>query len=123
MLLRAPFVTHIHLRLPEYARRSRDAVLRYTKNLPPDAQLGFTTFSFYGLSRVTPSLKKELSEQKTRLGVGNIVRNVPVVQLQARKWWMGRPATDFNMPENGGKQSKHPKIYNNVLESIKAQRS
>lgn len=48
----APFVNSVNLYIPEFARRSRDVLIRYSQNLPKDAQLEFITMQLFGLLKI-----------------------------------------------------------------------
>ncbi|KAA8577072.1 hypothetical protein EYC84_007080 [Monilinia fructicola] len=71
----SPFVNYIHLRLPNFARNSRELLMRYSKNPPKDAQIDITTMNFVGKPRVTRFDVSELKAVKQRFGVGNFSRD------------------------------------------------
>lgn len=74
--LSGPFVNSIFLRLPKYARESKDMCIRYAKQLPPDAQLEVVTLRFIGWPKTTGVRMSELR----------------LVDKAKKPWW------DFRLP-------------------------
>ncbi|KAI9651462.1 MAG: hypothetical protein M1829_002810 [Trizodia sp. TS-e1964] len=70
----SPFVSYIHLRLPHYARRSHEMLLRYAKTLPAEAKLEMSTMRFTGQPRINAVKAHELLEESGRFGVANYRR-------------------------------------------------
>jgi hypothetical protein len=83
----APFVSYAHIRLPQYARRSREQLARWIKNIPPNTEIYLTTMQFSGRGRVSRMLLSDLKETKARLGVANLARKPSSVATPGRKWW------------------------------------
>ena len=86
IVVAAPFVTLIHIRLPSHARISKDALSRFVERLPSDTKLGFTTISWYGWPRTTTVLLSELQPTSSWLGIHNIVRKNADSPFKLRFW-------------------------------------
>jgi hypothetical protein len=91
-----PFVNFIHLRLPTYARASREIMLRYSKSLPKDAELDITTMNFLGKIRVSRMKVAELYPVKERFGLANYARDTKAINAQ-RAWWKGKVVRQFGV--------------------------
>src|SRR6187402_31644 len=91
-----PFVTYIHLRLPLFARHSREMLMRYSKNLPRNSEIDITTMNFIGKPRVTRMTVGELYPVKERFGMANYARDTMVVSSK-RPWWMGKAVRQFGV--------------------------
>ena len=97
----SPFVNEVYIRLPFFARRSRDQLMRWSQNIAPDTEMGIKTMRFYGRQHVTRMLLKDLKPMNARLGVVNVERVVKDdVQNQQRAWWMGRKPHLFYIGED-----------------------
>jgi hypothetical protein len=94
-----PFVTYVHLRLPAYARHTRDMLMRYTKSLPTDASLDITTMNFIGRPRVTRVKVHELHAVKERLGMANYARSTKLLNSK-RPWYFPRAVRQFGIHSN-----------------------
>ena len=92
--LTAPFVANIHLRLPPFARYSRELVHRYSQALPKDAKLELTMMNFIGMPRVTRINVSELHLARERFGIVNYVRDTKDLNSK-RVWWMGNATRQF----------------------------
>lgn len=115
----APLVFYIHLRPPLFARRSREALMRYSKNLPAYARIDMTTMKFSSRQRVTGVLVSELKPMKAWLSVANLVRDPPSsTSVSSRTWWMGKPPRKFYVGTERGR-SREKGVWDNVLSSIK----
>lgn len=112
----SPFVAHVHLRLPVYARQSRDILHRYAQNLPKDAILDITTMNAIGKPRLSQVKVADLNHVKQRLGMVNYVRDTKAINAQ-RPWYMGRAVRQFSLPA-GVKIKGGPDIWDNILKSI-----
>lgn len=112
-----PFVAHVHLRLPRFARQSREILNRYTQNLPKDAELELTTMSFIGKPRISLVKVGDLRPVRERFGMVNYVRDTKHLDHQ-RPWYMGKAVRQFGL--HGGVQLKgNPEIWENIVKSIK----
>nr|XP_036587557.1 uncharacterized protein CTRU02_02473 [Colletotrichum truncatum]KAF6798499.1 hypothetical protein CTRU02_02473 [Colletotrichum truncatum] len=108
----APFVTHVFLRLPPYARQSRALLERYVRALPPAAQLEVGTLGLAARPRATlvsagdlRPLPKDAGFLKSR---GNLVTHTrDVSDLMARKkWYHYRPVSQFMLQTGAGSHGK-----------------
>ena len=91
-----PFVTYIHLRVPAFARHSREMLMRYSKSLPKDAELDITTMNFIGKPRVTRVKVAELYPVQERFGFANYARATEEINSK-RPWGMGKPVRQFGV--------------------------
>jgi len=115
--LSAPFVTHAHLRLPRYARQSREILNRYTQNLSKDANLEITTMSFIGKPRLSVVKVGDLRPVKERFGIVNYVRDTKKINSD-RPWYMYRAVRRFGL--HGGVPLKgNPGVWENIVKAIK----
>jgi hypothetical protein len=97
-----PFVTYIHLRLPTYARHSREMLMRYTKSLPNDAMLDITTMNFVGKPRVTRVKISELYPVKERFGMANYARDTELINSKL-PWYFPKTVGQFGVHSNTSK--------------------
>lgn len=98
----APFVTYVHLRLPLFARHSREIMTRYSRSLPKDAALDITTMNFVGKPRVNKIKLSELYPTKERFGIANYARDTKVLNSK-RPWWMGKAVRIFGIRGGAGR--------------------
>lgn len=112
----SPFVANIHLRLPIFARNSRDLLARYSKSLPKDAKLHITTMNFIGKPRVSLVNAADLRPVKERFGLVNYRRDSKDLNSK-RPWWMGRAVQQFGV--HGGTHVKDgSEIWKNIARNI-----
>ena len=91
----APFVTFVHIKLPIFARRSREQLLKWAQNIPPNTEVEMTTIKSYGSLRISRMLISELHPTKARFGIENLVR-VPLFPLTAKRpWWVPKERNFF----------------------------
>ncbi|KAI9715473.1 MAG: hypothetical protein M1812_005949 [Candelaria pacifica] len=115
----SPFVTYIHLRIPQFARHSKDTLMKYSKKVPSDAELVMTTIQFSGRPRTTNMRLSELRSVDRRFGVVNLVRNVSKGTTRPRKLrWLGNGVTQFYVG-SGINRVKDDSVLQNVLSTIK----
>ncbi|RDW82539.1 hypothetical protein BP6252_03651 [Coleophoma cylindrospora] len=95
-----PFVTYVHLLLPQFARQSRELLFRYAKALPKDAVLEITTMNSFGKPVVSRVKIGELFPSKARFGLANYSRDTTKIN-KSRPWWMGKAVGEFGI--HGGK--------------------
>lgn len=112
----SPFVAQVHLRLPTYARRSRNILMRYTQSLPKDAELEVTTMSFIAKPRSSLVKVADLHPVKERFGLANYARDTKEINSE-RKWYMWKAVRQFNLPA-GVEMKGTPGVWKNVLEAI-----
>ncbi|KAF2797087.1 hypothetical protein K505DRAFT_334629 [Melanomma pulvis-pyrius CBS 109.77] len=58
--LTAPFVQRVAMEIPEHARRSRDALMSFSRNIPRTTRLEFTTLRAFPFKRNTGMVLSEL---------------------------------------------------------------
>jgi hypothetical protein len=110
-----PFVNYIHLRLPAFARGSREMLLRYSKKLPKDAEIDITTMNFIGKPRVTRMKVTDLYPVKERLGMANYARDTTKINAE-RPWWMGKAVRQFGV--HGGRSKVMGGEIWRIVESV-----
>ena len=113
----APFVTYVHLRLPEFARQSRENLLRYSKHLPRKANVDITTLNLIGRPRVSRVGVHDLHPVRSRLGITNYARNVKDEDMK-RAWWAARSVKQFAILQGRGKVREEG-IWENIERSTK----
>ena len=112
----SPFVANIHLRLPAFARYSRDLLIRYSQSPPKDAKLEITTMNFIGKPRVSLVKAAELNAVRERFGMVNYARDTKEINSK-RPWWMGRAVRQFGV--HGGTHLKDGSgIWENIARNI-----
>ena len=91
----APFVTFVHIKLPIFARRSREQLLKWAQNIPPNTEVEMTTIKSYGSLRISRMLISELHPTKARFGIENLIR-VPLFPLTTKRpWWVPKERNLF----------------------------
>ncbi|KAI0598965.1 hypothetical protein F4775DRAFT_591753 [Biscogniauxia sp. FL1348] len=95
----SPFVTFIHIRLPPYARQSKEMLQRFVKYLPPDNQLEITTMNFLAKPRLSKVMTSELRKDAGRFGLVNWTRDTTAENAK-RKWYMPRAIGKFSVHFN-----------------------
>lgn len=114
-----PLVFYIHLRPPLFARRSREALMRYSKNLPADARIDITTMKFSSRQRVTGMRISELKPLKSWLTIANLVREPPSSTVaSSRPWWMSKPPRQFYVGNERGR-SREKGHWDSILKYIR----
>src|SRR2546421_9533001 len=89
----SPFVAYIHLVLPQYARRSRELMIRYARSMSPRAYIDITTMNFIGRQRVSRIALSQLEPTKERLGVANY--HIIHPETRRRNALVLKPVTQF----------------------------
>lgn len=111
----APFVTHMHIRLPAAARTSRAVLERFVHtSLPPSTPVTVTTMSMIGKPRYSTMAAGDFVPARRRLGLVNYTRDTKA-ERAGRKWYELRAVSQFHVPE-GGKVSKMKKGDRNLVE-------
>jgi len=116
MYTTAPFVTYIHLRLPEFARQSRESLLRYSKHLPRNATIDITTLNIIGRPRVSRMRVADLHPVRSRFSITNYSRGAKGEEMK-RPWWAARPIKQFAILAGRGR-SREEGVWENVAKSI-----
>lgn len=115
----APFVTYIHLRIPFYARRSRESLMKFVDAVPLTTEIDLTTIGQFGWPHVYRMPLAELRKAKFALSAANIIR-VPrsSSQLPQRPWWKrGLPTKFYVRNEPVGRRGPSP--WHKVWEQLK----
>jgi hypothetical protein len=116
-----PFVNYIHLRLPAFARGSREMLLRYSKKPPKDAEIDITTMNFIGKPRITRMKATDLYPVKERLGMANYARDTTKINA-GRRWWMGKVVRQFGV-HSGRSKVMGGEIWRNVESVLQKNRA
>lgn len=115
-----PFVSYVHLRLPIFARKSREQLFRWARNIPPSTEIDLTTIRSFGRPRVSRMKLSDLRTTSARLGVANLARKVQnSVSETQRPWWRGKPQDLFYVG-NESAGSREPSLWQRTLETVKA---
>lgn len=96
----SPFVTHIHIHLPPYARTSRTILDRFVKTLPPSTPLTMTTMSAISKPRYSSLPAGDLAPTRRRMGLINYLRDTTKENAN-RKWYMFRAVGKFYVQPKG----------------------
>ncbi|KPM45966.1 hypothetical protein AK830_g670 [Neonectria ditissima] len=96
----SPFVTHIHIHLPAYARTSQPILERFVRTLPPTTQLTLTTMSAIAKPRYSSLQAGDLAPVRRRFGLVNYVRDTAAENAR-RSWYMFRAVGKFHIQEKG----------------------
>ncbi|KAF5020925.1 hypothetical protein F66182_7077 [Fusarium sp. NRRL 66182] len=110
----SPFVTHIHMHIPPYARASRAILERFIKTLPPTTPLTLTTMSAISKPRYSHVQAGDLRPVRRRFGLINHVRDTNEENAK-RRWYMFRAVGKFYV------QDKRPQAkvrYQNKTDKV-----
>ena len=114
----APYVMYVHLRIPHFARRSREALLRWAENVPLETEVDMTTMRAYGKLRVSRLPIKDLRQTRSWTSVANLTRipSAPPGNTATRRWWMLNPARSFYV----GVERSRPEfaVWQQVLKKV-----
>lgn len=127
-----PFVNHLSIKLPGFARRSREHLTQWAKQVPRNTEIEMTTMHFSGRPRVSRMLLSDLRETKVRFGVENLakVSNSPISFKSNRLWWVGKESNVFYVaPESTQGRKSNPwqvgawqsDVWQQVLNQIRKQ--
>jgi hypothetical protein len=115
----APFVNYIHLALPVFARGSRQKIMAYAKDLPPNATLYINTMKFTTIPRRTEAQLCDLIPGKA------VARPVGFINTNPRPlpWWQGLNITKFYTAEKSksvrATTTFFPEVWEHVYNQIK----
>lgn len=101
-----PFVTSVRIKLPGFARRSKDQLRQWVQKMPSNTQISLTTMRFTGRPRVSCVLLSDLREIKTKWGIANLARVSNSTASASRPWWMGKDPPMFYVAEKGTKSRR-----------------
>lgn len=119
----APYVNFVHLALPAFARKSREAAAQYAKELPPTAVLYLTSMRFNTIPRQTTVRIGDLVPTK------DLLRPVTFRNLNPMpaRWWQGKTPTQFytDAQSKPGRQTSafYPELWNDVYQHIQKAKS
>lgn len=114
----SPIVASVHLRLPQYARASREILTRFAKHVPGETVVNVTTLNAIGKPRLSTMKVSDLRPAKKRFGLVNYVRDTRA-ENATRKWWMFRAVGNFRI-EPGSRHAKEAWVWGEVAEGIAA---
>ncbi|KAJ5108091.1 hypothetical protein N7456_004766 [Penicillium angulare] len=116
----APYVNFVHLALPSFARRSREAAVHYAKNLPPTATLYLNTMRFNTIPRTIPVRLGDVMPDKHAVRPVKFQNTNPA----KRPWWMGKHPTQFFTTDRSqpGRQSTafYPEAWPDIYRRIQS---
>ena len=121
MYYASPFVAYIHIKLPIFARRSREQLLKWAQSIPSTTELEMTTIKSYGSLRTTRMPISELRPTKARFGIENLARVSRSMERTSngskRPWWAPKEQTLFFVG-NERRKSVETAIWQKALEQI-----
>lgn len=119
----APYVNFIHLALPAFARKSREAAVQYAKDLPPTAVLYLTSMRFNTIPRQTAVRLGDLVPVKDALRPVTFQNLKPLPQ----RWWQGKAPVQFYTASHSkpGRQTSafFPELWNGIYQQIQKAKS
>ena len=113
-----PFVSFVHIKLPVFARRSKESLFKWAQNIPPETQVHMTTTRFYGGPRVSRMAVEDLRQTKAWLSVANLTRTPPPRTEAAKKSWRTpKPVLRFYVGA-GKKKAKDFSVWEQALKRV-----
>lgn len=118
----SPFVAYVHIKLPIFARRSREQLLKWAQSIPSNTEVEMTTIKSYGSLRTTRMPISELRPIKARFGIENLAR-VPrslgrTSNSPKRPWWAPKEQNLFFIG-NERRKSVETAVWQKALEQIR----
>lgn len=120
VIISAPFVPLVLMRLPVHARTSREAITQFANKLPPTTELGFTTITWYGRPRVTWVRVSDLRPTTPSFAIENIVWVSPP-KIQQRKTYLDEPLRAKFFVGKPSKKTFESSIWDKVFAIIQSQ--
>jgi len=130
----SPYVGSIHIRIPAYARTSREVLMRWVERMPKDTALDFSTIRLIGLQQTNGLMFGELRALKpspTRVAnLERVQRSAVWDQQRKRSGTIVRFFARFQEPRNkfyvaerrtATDRSRAPGVWEKVFEQIKKQ--
>ncbi|RAK86771.1 hypothetical protein BO79DRAFT_152920 [Aspergillus costaricaensis CBS 115574] len=110
----APFVVYVHVAIPAFARRSRETMIEYVKNLPPTATLYMTT------------IRSSSLPQQTEVRLGDLVLNKsflrPVTFTNSKPapspWWAGKTPQHFYTDVRAQRSTESPNYFPTLWDDV-----
>lgn len=114
-----PFVAHIHVHLPPFARWSKPILERFARTAPPNTKIDITTMSLIGKPRVSSMTVSDLRPARARLGLVNYARDTTIAD-RGRKWWRFKAVSQFAIQETSTdlKKIKTGWVWKELAEGI-----
>jgi hypothetical protein len=113
-------VTNVHIRLPTFARQSRDLLERWAKaGIPASTPLQVTTMSFIGKPRVSTMTLRDLVPARQRFGLVNYVRGDVEEENRRRKWYMFRAVERFHVIPGGDRRLQAGFVWGEVERQVR----
>ena len=114
----APFVIYVHIRVPVFARQSREQLMRWSKGIPSSTEIDITTMRFSTRPRATRMRLQDLQSKRGRLGVANLAGSAAVsFPTPKRPWYLGKIPSQFYVGRQNTK-SREPSVWPHVLSSV-----
>lgn len=122
----APYANSVYIRLPPFARRSKEALWKFSRQLPPDTPVDITMMRLSGLPKSTTAKLSQLRILPPRFGRLANLERVRGGELPQRPWWarwINWVATSKDMyyvgdRKSGMKRSMAPGVWENVWKEI-----
>jgi len=112
-----PFVAYVHIRLPVFARRSREQLLKWSQNIAPNTEVEMTTIKSYGSLRSSRMQISELQPTKVLFGIQNLLREPRFPSSQKKPWWAPKEQRLFFVG-NERRKTVETAIWQKVLSEI-----
>lgn len=114
----SPFVVYVHVAIPAFARRSRETMIEYVKNLPPTATLYMTTIRPTSLPQQTEVRLGDLVLNKSLLRPITFTNSKPAPS----PWWAGKTPQHFYTDVKAQRSTQYPNyfpaLWDNVYKQI-----
>ena len=123
MYYASPFVAYVHIKLPIFARRSREQLLKWAQSIPSNTEVEMTTIKSYGSLRTTRMPISELRPIKARFGIENLARVPRSLERTSinpkRPWWAPKEQILFFVG-NERRKSVETAVWQKALEQIRS---
>ena len=110
----APYINFIHLALPVFARRSREQIAEYAKNLPPSATLYINTMKFTTIPRQTEVRFADLVPDKSVLRPVSFRNKNPAPP----PWWQWKTQDQFYTRESSKPARASTTAYTELWDGV-----
>lgn len=116
----APFVTYVHLKVPFYARRSRDHLAKFVEKVPQNTEIDLTTIGNFGWPHVYRMPLFELRKAQYMFSAANL-RRVPssLSRTSKRPWWKGNLPAKFYVGSERVRRFRGSTLWQRVWEQLK----
>jgi hypothetical protein len=120
----APFVALIHVRLPPFARQSREMLGRFARNAPGSTRLDVTTMSIVGRPRTSVVAVSDLYPVRRRFGMVNYARDSADAGPPPPRWRLQRPSADkFSIQGHGAENVSNGWVWKEIANGIERRRA